>query len=188
MAADEIMRSLQREQQEHDKLYHREIFYLPYPSRMRHLVLHFAKYAGRISGSSVDDKDEVFRRTLADTFIVALSAADMLNMKLFALLAPARRAPLPGLSDLGSLLMGGGAATEPSNVDWLFRRLAEEGGKMAKACESLDHMEAFDYRGTLTGSTLEIIRCCLISAHLSGLDLESLTRRRWKEIEEKFLS
>jgi hypothetical protein len=183
MTAGEVLCRLQLEQQKHDKDYHSDVFYLPSPQRIGHLVFHFSKYAGRLVDRA-ESSSQVDGRTLVDTFLVALSAANLLNLDLASLVAP--HDETESLEQLGCLLA---AETPESSADpeWFLRCLVREGGRMAKACEALDHLEAFDSRGAFEVSTLAIVRGCLVAAALAGLDLVVVTRERWQEIERRSL-
>ena len=67
----------------HDRTFHRDIFCSSYTNRLRHLVFHFAKYVGRLA-ELTPHADAHLQRTLAATFIISLSAADLLNIRLAA--------------------------------------------------------------------------------------------------------
>src|SRR5437867_1956696 len=74
--------NLQLEQQTHDDIAHRDILALAVQDRVKHMVLHFAKYAGHFA-DIVETRDEPrFVATLVDTFIICLACANALNFKL----------------------------------------------------------------------------------------------------------
>ncbi len=146
---------------------------------MRHLTFHVAKYSGRLAAAPSTKETG---RTIVDAFIVSLSAADVLKIsfaKEFEKLT--RMSDHKGLSALGRALDMEGTADNV--VEWYFRQLALIGARMAKACESLDHMESFPYRDTLSGAVIDLARACLVAASRVDLDLEAAVRRRWEEIE-----
>jgi hypothetical protein len=173
--------SLLVEQQRHDDLAHRDILCLPVQDRIRHMVLHFAKYCGHFADIQSVHSDERFISTFVDTTIICLASANALGIKLTGLVKD-----------------------QTSHADWatkfktqtgisqelsreLFVRLSKITGTMAKACESLDHLESFDYRGTLERGVVAIASLCAVVADRAGVDLPTLVRARWDQIERKFL-
>jgi hypothetical protein len=131
-----VLDQLQWEQFEHDEKYHREIARLTVQDRLKHMALHFAKYAGEIFAGPSDDK---FRRLVTDALIIGISAANTLNIRL---------ADTVGQTDTGN----------PSDFD---RQLVIAAGRMAAACEKLDHLEDFPFRPHIAGEVLKIIDCAL---------------------------
>ncbi len=185
MGAKSQLRDLQLRQRHHDEKHHRDIFYLPYPQRIRHLVLHLAKYTGRLAGSAVASDLTQLKRTLVDTFIVALSASEMLQIDLAAAVLSGEAEKASTLADAGALLGKRGKPKKLGIGERLFRQLAQITGRMAKACESLDHMEAFDYRETLRTGVVEVIRLTLVVAHAVQVNLDRSVRARWAAIERQ---
>jgi len=178
----DILARLQHDQREHDLRAHKDIVYLPYPSRIRHLTFHVAKYSGRLAANP---SPADMGKTIVDAFIICLSAAEVLNISFsreFGSLTA-----VYGYRDLGALgrALNPGAA-DPGNVaEWYFRQLALVGGRMAKACESLDHMEPIPYREMLSSAIIELARASLVTAGRLGIDLEVSVRQRWEEIESR---
>jgi hypothetical protein len=70
---------LQLEQFKHDEAYHREIARLTTQDRLKHMALHFAKYAGSLAENS---DEAAMRKAVTDTFVIALSTANILNVQL----------------------------------------------------------------------------------------------------------
>lgn len=129
--------SVQFAQFEHDEKYHREISRLPVQDRLRHMTLHFAKYAGRLlDGPSGAD----FRKTATDTMIIAISCANILN---------------------GDLTKKKVASGIDLSHGAFVKRLAISAGRMAAACERLDHLEDFPFRTTLEDEALIILAASL---------------------------
>ncbi|MEP7348503.1 MAG: hypothetical protein ABI668_00975 [Sphingorhabdus sp.] len=127
-----VLDLLQWEQFEHDEKYHREIARLTVQDRLKHMALHFAKYAGELFAEPSEDK---FRRLVTDTLIIGISAANTLNIRL---------ADAVGQTDVGN----------PSDFD---RQLVVAAGRMATACEKLDHLEDFPFRPHISAEVLKII-------------------------------
>lgn len=179
---------LQKRQQEHDKDYHRDIFTLPYPGRMNHYVHHFSKYVGRLSRDYPDEETRTkqLEKTVADSFIVGLAAANTLNLDLQEVLS--REFGLNG-DDVATMAME--LDKEEGKMDfeelqhWLFKEVSTPTGRMADAMESLDHMEPMDTREILEDGTIELVSTLLVASEHLGADIEKLVTDRWSEIEEK---
>lgn len=157
----------QRLQYEHDVRSHWDIVCLPSQDRLKHMVLHFAKYVGRLAGSI--DKRSI-ESTLVDTFIISLTTANALNVNLSA------KCSFPS------------AATEVDQVT-VHRKfligLAKATGQMAKACEALDHVEQFNSREQLEIGVIGICNLCLEAAASWGILLDEAIPARWKEVDAK---
>ena len=117
--ANDLLR-LQREQYAHDQRNHSDILHLSKTDRLKHYGLHFAKYVGRLA-RGVDEAKSV-ERTVVDTFLVSLSAANTLHQELSCI----------KWSDQASC----------KQVDPVYL-LADVAGRFADACEKIDHMEEF---------------------------------------------
>ncbi|MEL1251908.1 hypothetical protein [Aurantiacibacter gilvus] len=141
--------AVQFAQFEHDEKYHREISRLSMQDRLRHMALHFAKYAGRLhEGPS----DEVIKRTAVDSLIIAVSCANILNRN---------------VSNIAELEAGQGEGFEQ-----FARTLTVAAGKMAGACERIDHLEDFPFRSAIS----EQVEVILVAAFrfISGLQLDPI--------------
>ncbi|SEA31710.1 hypothetical protein SAMN04488065_2628 [Haloplanus vescus] len=179
---------LQKRQQEHDEGHHRDVYTLPYPDRMNHYVLHFSKYVGRLSRDYADEETrmEQLEKTLADSFIVALAAANTLNLDLQAQLEEMFGIEAEGVAEWAEQLDPADDPMDSEEVqDWLFQRMAAPAGSMSNAMESLDHMEPMNTRELLEEETVEIVSDLLIAAENLDVDLEALLDDRWTKIEEE---
>jgi len=181
MSAVNILRNLQGRQREHDIRAHQDIYYLPYPDRIKHLTFHVSKYAGRLAKGHPADIE--FNRTLVDTFVITLSAAEVLRIDFAEVLNK--------WTDVGkhaSLISLGLALREQDcsmdNLqEWYFRKLAYVGGRMSKACESLDHMEAIPYRDILREAVIDLCHATLVVSATLSSDLITAVGQRWEDIE-----
>lgn len=169
---------LQFAQQQHDELAHRDILCLPMKDRIKHMVLLFTKYAGRLAELQVKRDDARLVATLVDTFIICLASANSLSMRLSERLSDTGTEKPQ--SDLGNLR---GLISELPRIALPY--LAKITGEMAKACESMDHLEQFDYRATFEQGIEEITDLSLLIAKSLNLDLTDLVRRRWAQVEQK---
>ncbi len=181
MGAAQILRNLQARQREHDVRAHPDIYYLPYADRMKHLTFHVSKYAGRLAKGELAQAD--FNRTLVDTFIITLSAAEVLRIDFAEVLNKwTKVADQSDLIGLGHALCEGDCKPHVLQ-DWYFRKLADVAGKMAKACESLDHMEPIPYRDILSEAVVDLCRATIAVSSLVSLDLTMAVGQRWEFIE-----
>jgi hypothetical protein len=162
--------ALQGEQLEHDSMYHQDVYFLPRQERLRHLVFHFAKYSGRTVDCQ-SARDPMFVSTVVDTFIIAMSARHVLTVPADDFLTW----DLRGLEKVGS------------PFDHFRVSLTRETGKMAKACEAYDHLENLDYLNIYRNALDSILRSTLGTSFALDLDLASLVRKRWRDIESKHL-
>ena len=153
--------TVQFAQFEHDEKYHREISRLPVQDRLRHMALHFAKYAGRLQeGPTGPD----FKRIATDTLIIAISCANILNIDL------SKKVPRLG---------GGGSPAA------FAKRLAISAGRMAAACERLDHLEDFPFRLALAEEVLIILAASLDLFADEGWQLVREMKERLAPIKSK---
>lgn len=153
---------VQLEQFQHDEKYHREISRLSTQDRLRHMALHFAKYSGQLHD---DPSGQQFRKIALDTLIIGISTANTLNV------------------DLGKMLK---IEPQASLLDEEFmKRLAVSAGKMAAACEKLDHLEEFPFRQTLTAQCLSIISACLSLFVARGWEPTRAMHERLASIKSK---
>lgn len=182
MGTSEILRGLQRQQREHDEKAHKDIYYLSYPSRIKHLTFHVAKYAGRLAEKGTGSKD--YRATVVDAFIISLSAGEVLLINFGAeVMKWDKTKEHKNLSELGLALKDTFKVEELG--DWYFRQLAIVAGRMAKACESLDHMEPVPYRDILSDSIIHLCKSSLAAAAVLSIDLVQKSKERWGAIESK---
>lgn len=149
---------LQQEQHKHDSRNHADIHSLHKTERLKHCGLHFCKYVGRLARGTAEAKP--LERTLTDTFLVCLSAANTLHQ------------------NLSQVALGGSpviAANEPLNA------FADAAGRFADACEKIDHLE--DFTEIARRANLDVLSWTLHMADEHKLDLEgALLRHRRGEL------
>jgi hypothetical protein len=159
------LNELQWEQHQHDEQYHREIVRLTVHERWKHMALHFAKYAGNLIGS-IDDNDRL-QRAVVDTFIIALSTSNTLNIRASDLISRSNLAVVTGQEFFDSLVISA--------------------GRMAAACEKLDHIEAVDFRGEVTGAISDLIAATVTVAASKRWPLDQLVRARLGAVKKKWI-
>jgi hypothetical protein len=156
--------AIQLAQFKHDEMYHREISRLTVQDRLRHMALHFAKYAGRLQEGLSDAE---FQRVAIDSLIIAISSANTLNV------------------DLGSTALGGEQSNAPR--DTFAKRLTVAAGRMAGACERLDHLEDFPFRAAITDEVLAILGAGLDLFEAEGWSPATAMEERLAHVKAKWI-
>ena len=185
-AAAELF-DLQVIQFRHDEVYHREIARLTVQGRLNHMALHFCKYVGQLAEITVCADTAKLERTIVDTFIINLCAANALNVRLGNFIPDTDAASLADLSR--KLALGASPLNDCPNAgfNWLLSGLAFEAGNVARACEKIDHLEAFKFRETIVFALGNIASLCLVAAYNFEFPLVYAVRKRLREVEEKFI-
>ena len=159
VSADDILR-LQIEQFRHDKRNHCDIANLHKGARLQHYGLHFCKYVGRLARGPEELKS--YERTVIDTALVSLSAANTLAQKLGETL---ERKP------------NASAQLDPILV------FADAAGRFADACEKFDHLEDVGDQARLANT--DIFSWLLDIVDRRGFDLRTGISVRRKELKER---
>ncbi|HEY8878510.1 MAG TPA: hypothetical protein VIN03_13165 [Roseateles sp.] len=184
-SAEGILLPLQKMQQAHDEVAHRDILSFDLYKRLKHMVLHFYKYAGRIETARGTGDLQQLRRTLIDTFIICMASANAMNLSLGeAIPDVAESNDLDALAhELGKELKSTDLFAES------VRTLVILGGQMAKAIESADHMERGDPRAIMEALVAQLTVAVLgILGHLNGkLDSDVQARLHGVELKSIFL-
>jgi hypothetical protein len=180
-SAEEILLPLQRLQLAHDEAAHRDILSFSLHTRLKHMVLHFYKYAGNIEAARVTGDRVALRRTLVDAYIICMASANALNLSLGeALPVYAEARDLDSLAQVfGRKLIGRDVFSEAISQFVLI------GGKMAKALESEDHMEDGNPRAAMMMLVPRMTEAVLgLLGHLDG-GLDTAVRKRLQSVEQK---
>jgi hypothetical protein len=152
--------SWQRDQFHHDQRNHSDIACLHKTDRLKHYGLHFAKYVGRLARGTADPIS--VERTIVDTTLVCLSAANTLHQKL----------NFPNDNQIHKNL-------ENDN----FIPLADAAGRFADACEKIDHMEEFVEMAR--HSNQDILNWVFSATASNSLDLYPALKARRAELAER---
>lgn len=156
--------ALQLEQFKHDEAYHREIARLSTQDRLKHMALHFAKYAGNLAEAG--DNETALKKAVIDTFIIAVSTANTLNVRL-------------------SELVGSKASSVRSTS--FPTLLAVYAGRMAAACEKMDHLEDVAFRPIIRDSVVGLIEAAADEADRRGWQIAELVRSRLAGVKQKMI-
>lgn len=171
---------LQWTQLSHDERYHKDVVLLPLGERVKHMALHMAKYVGYLADIDGDDPERV-SRILTDAFIITLATANTLNHDLSRDLG--MRADSFNLKAVGQAFAG--ELGTANDVSGLLRPFARHAGALAKACESLDHVESIPFRDAMRASNLALFKLVVAAAAVRGLDLAQLYPVRLRRVEER---
>lgn len=176
-AKDELF-ELQIEQNAHDEKYHREIARLALHHRLNHMALHFAKYTGKIASP---ESDLMVCRTFVDTLIIALSTANTLNTTVGDLFDGLEGVTLREFSQNVEKAM---TLKHRGRLE-LTNLMAIPTGRIAAACEKIDHLEEIAFRSEIKAGLADLLRLSL--AFLVGKDLDpaSEIRRRLQEVKAR---
>jgi hypothetical protein len=180
-SAESILLPLQRLQQAHDEKAHRDILSFDLYKRLKHMVLHFYKYAGKLEAARAARDAAALRRTLLDAYIICMASANAMNVSLGkALAVTAETNDLDALAHaLASNINGRDLFGEAISCFVLI------GGHMAKAIESADHMEDANPRAAMAALVPQMTTAILgLLGHLEG-GLEADVRHRLREVEDK---
>lgn len=173
-AAQEVHRELYRlqwDQFRHDESYHREIARLPMPERIKHLVLHLAKYAGGLAEAIESGNEDKAEKSLLDAFIISMSLANVLNIRLDASLT---------VEDF--FLASGRHANSP--YDFLTQYVMAV-GRASKAIESLDHVELYPCRDELNRATVECVALTAKECLRRGVSISNAVADRLHGVKRK---
>jgi hypothetical protein len=174
-----VLLQLQRIQQLHDEAAHRDILSFDLYKKLKHMVLHFYKYAGRIEQAKDTRDMDVLGGTLIDTFIICMASANALNISLDAAIAKDAEA----MKALTQLLRSESNFTDPFEAS--VRELLVIGGKMAKAIESSDHMERGDPRQQMELLVPKLTMSILACLDILPIDVETTVKSRLASVETK---
>jgi len=182
---DQVL-ALQWAQLRHDQFYHSDILVLPIGQRVKHFALHMAKYVGHIAEVVENDDDNLLEATLIDAFIICLACANALQLNLGEVLSSRSRPLARNLQSLGRQLADG-LKVPNSDTGWLLRTMARCVGRLAKACESLDHIEDYPFRATMLDSTRSLVEVILAAACLRGIAVTEKAATRIQSMEAKHI-
>jgi hypothetical protein len=160
---------LQQRQYLHDKDFHPDILGLSTADRLKHFTLHNAKYAARFAAEEEAEDSGVFLATLTDAFVIILATANTLLQKL----------------DLETTSSSPNTLSRHNMAFSFTRGYLSHVGKMAKACESIDHLEAFPFRETITDANLALAKLVWDEGQKREVDLIEAYVNRIEDVESR---
>lgn len=181
---DQLLK-LQTAQLDHDEFFHKEITRLTVHQRLNHMTLHFAKYSGKICNFILNSSDEqALKKTVIDSFIISITCANALNLRVSDKLIIGNTQEISSLSDLGHII----SKNYEINVEdplWLVKTYPIVVGELAKACESVDHLESYQYREAIAGCVIRICSLMLAAASHLNIDIATEVLNRLTGVKEK---
>ncbi len=180
-SAEVILLPLQKLQQHHDEVAHRDILSFDLYKRLKHMVLHFYKYAGKVEQARATSDLTLLRHTLVDVYIICMASANALNLSLGEAIAVEAEA-----DDFDSLAHALAKTMRAADVyGEALKHLVVIGGQMAKAIESADHMEDGNPRAAMSALVPKLAAATLgVLGHLPG-GFEADIRRRLAAVEQR---
>jgi hypothetical protein len=176
---------MQSQQYDHDEFFHKEITRLNIHQRLNHMALHFAKYAGKICNCILNAQDEqILKKTIIDSFIISTTCANTLNIRISDRLS-FLHTPMPeNLLDLGHDVANQ-LGIDTKDPLWLIKTYPIVVGELAKACESVDHLESYQYRESIADCVIKICSLMLVAASNLNIDLTTEVSNRLTGVKEK---
>lgn len=177
--------TMQSQQYDHDEFFHKEITRLNIHQRLNHMALHFAKYAGKICNCILNAQDEqILKKTVIDSFIISTTCANILNIRISDKLSFSHTQMPESLLDLGY------DVTNQLGIDtkdplWLIKTYPIVVGELAKACESVDHLESYQYRESIADCVIKICSLMLVAASHLNIDLATEVSNRLTGVKKK---
>lgn len=156
---------LQWHQLVHDEDYHKDIAAMSPAMRMKHFALHMAKYSAYLLDASERGDDALTGRALVDAFAIVLAMANTLGQDL--------------ASDLSARNQNGLA---DRSLD-IWRPFVKETGVLAKACESLDHIEDVAFKVIMKQANAGLAAAILLGADQNAICLIEAYKGRLREVE-----
>ncbi len=141
---------LQWIQLQHDKAYHSDIWCLTVQTRIKHMVLHLAKYSSQLTVASIKNDALTCQKNLLDTVIICTSISNILNVSIYEKLAAQFTLVSTRVSELPAEL-----STFLNRSDNDLEAICEFSSKVAllcKAIESTDHFEAYQSRDVIVNA------------------------------------
>lgn len=165
-----ILRDLQWHQLVHDEAYHRDIASMPPATRMKHFALHMAKYAAYLLDADEREDLALAERALIDAFAITLAVGNTLGQDLSR--------------DLAGRNVDASAENEAGKAK-VWRAFVRETGALAKACESLDHIEDLPFKALMKQANTSLAATVLHGASQYGIDIVPAYKTRLRDVEKR---
>jgi len=165
--ATDLLPDLQWHQLVHDEDYHKDIAAMSPAMRMKHFALHMAKYGAYLLDASERGDDALTGRALVDAFAIVLAIANTLGQDLAGDLSARNQEDLAGQS--------------PD----IWRSFVKETGVLAKACESLDHIEDIAFKVMMKQANAGLAVAILRGADQQAIRLVEAYKVRLREVETR---
>jgi hypothetical protein len=154
----------------HDDAYHRDIASMAPATRMKHFALHMAKYAAYLVDAEDRGDPALAQRALVDAFAIVLAIGNTLGQDLSRDVA-GHNVDVSGDSK-------GGRTT-------VWRAFVKETGALAKACESLDHIEDLPFKVLMKQANTALAAVILHGISQQGIDIVPAYKTRLRDVEKR---
>ncbi|MDT1023390.1 MULTISPECIES: hypothetical protein [Pseudomonas aeruginosa group] len=181
------LEELQWKQLQHDEKYHKDIWLLNVQQRITHMTLHLAKYSAKLSVSAFENNEIEFKKTIVDCLIIVFSSANIFNSRIYDISLNEQEKDFPDIKSLANYLANSERIKSSNDrLGDFSKAFSIQTGIMCKAAESLDHLEPFPFRQTITESLGKLFKTSLTALYcLTDQDLESLFSERLVAVERK---
>ena len=183
MSVREQFLKLQWTQLKHDEAYHKDVVIMPLAERIKHMALHNAKYTAYLFDAADTGNEARLTEVLTDAFIIVLASANTLNQDIGVDLGEGTESP-SSLLAFGSNLEKD-LRRNAADALWLVRTFARHSGRLAKVCESWDHLESVAFRDEMKSCNLDLLKAVLAEASARGFDLAEAYKSRIRQVETR---
>jgi len=149
-------------------------------TKLKHMTLHFLKYAGKIAEAKKRCDHDALSAILLDAFIICLATANALNVSVGAAIESTGEPDIDSLAKNCARGYGNDDLFDAALID-----LVIVAGQMAKSIESTDHLERGNPRADLEALIVTLSSAVLALNGALGEPLESRLRSRWAAVEAK---
>lgn len=143
---------------------------MPPATRMKHFALHMAKYAAYLLDADDRGDKMLADRALIDAFAIILAIGNTLGQDLSRDLAGR------------NVDTSGDDKRSPAPV---WRAFVKETGALAKACESLDHIEDLPFKALMKQANTALAAVVLHGISQHGIDIVPAYKTRLRDVEKR---
>lgn len=179
------LEEMQWKQLQHDEKFHKEIWILNVQQRITHMVLHLSKYSAKLTLSALEHNIDELKKSTTDALIIAMSSTNIFNKLLSDISINPSEKDLADINALAKKLLREESfdGYEP-NISMAIK-INSITGKMCKAVESLDHLEAYPFKEVILSSLASVFRTLLaLACHLKIENIETLIGDRLYSVEK----
>jgi len=184
MSLKEQLKELEWKQLQHDKLYHSDIWCLDVQTRLKHMVLHIAKYSSKVQLVFLGDLDDAkFQEVILDIFIISLSSINIINKDVNDALGVFDE---DGIDHLYTRTFS--ELFDEDSFDKNFQVLVNKSvSLLCKAIEATDHFEAFHSRSVIVEEFCKLLKVSFVSMlnYFPSVDLFDAVSDRLYQVEKR---
>ena len=178
---------LQIQQREHDEKYPVEITHLSNHHKICHMALHYCKYGGQLYEELQRGNKVLSERAITlvtDSLIITLACANMFNLRLADTLDSNENYSFYSLTEYCRDLARQLIPTFTS-CDFIQGEYIMIAGRIAKACEAIDHLEALSYCETLSVHIVSMAKLLLSINGFYDLPTAHLIEERRASVQQR---